>query len=127
MNGTHIIAELYECRTETAALTRVDDLQSLCLDACHMHGLEVVGHCFHQFGTSEAPAGATGVVVLAESHLAIHTWPELGSVTLDLYVCNYSRNNNARAEAAFTALVEAFAPARIQRQTLTRGLDGETG
>ena len=34
--------------------------------------------------------GVTGVVLLAESHVAIHTWPELGNVTLDIYVCNFN-------------------------------------
>jgi S-adenosylmethionine decarboxylase len=65
--------------------------------ACAEAGLEVVAAAFHQFPA----AGATGALVLAESHLAIHTWPELDAVTLDLYVCNHSQDNRAAAEAAY--------------------------
>ena len=55
--------------------------------------------------------------MLAESHLAIHTWPEDALVTLDVYVCNYRGDSSARAEALFGALQQAFAPtdARVHR------------
>ena len=53
----------------------------------------------------------TGVVVLAESHLSIHTWPEAGYVTLDVYVCNYSTNNRPKAEKLFETILTAFNPA----------------
>ena len=96
-------------------------VQRLCLAACEMAGLTVVGQVFHGFGTPEAPEGATGAVVLAESHLAVHTWPELDAVTLDLYVCNYSQNNRAAAEAAYRSLADAFQPGRIVRRDVTRG------
>ena len=52
----------------------------------------------------------TGVVVLAESHLSIHTWPESGYVTLDVYVCNYSTNNRPKAQKLFEDLQTAFNP-----------------
>ena len=63
-------------------------------------------------------------LVLAESHLAVHTWPELDAVTLDLYVCNHSRDNRAAAEAAFAALKQAFLPQHVVRRDVMRG---ETG
>ena len=59
-------------------------------------GLTIVGDSFHQF----APQGVTGTVLLAESHLAIHTWPEHGFVTVDVYVCNLATDNTAKAERA---------------------------
>jgi S-adenosylmethionine/arginine decarboxylase-like enzyme len=77
-----------------------------------------VGELFHAFGPD---AGVTGVVLLAESHLALHTWPELGAATLDVYVCNLSADNGPRAEALLAALEAAFAPARSERQRLRRG------
>ena len=70
-----------------------------------------------------APAGATGAVVLAESHLAVHTWPELDAVTFDLYVCNYSQDNRAAAEAAYRSLAAAFQPGRVVRRDVARGTD----
>jgi S-adenosylmethionine decarboxylase len=61
------------------------------------------------------------VVLLAESHLAVHTWPELGAVTLDVYVCNFSGDNSAAPHSLLEALETAFAPARVERHELVRG------
>lgn len=121
MNGLHILAELHACACDAALLHDVVPLRALCLAACREAGLMVVAEAFHGFGTAAAPAGATGAVVLAESHLAVHTWPELGGVTLDLYVCNYSQDNRAAAEAAYARLAAAFQPQRSQRRDLLRG------
>ena len=78
---------------------------------------EVVAEAFHQFPA----AGATGAIVLAAAPPAIHTWPELDAVTLDLYVCNHSRDNRAAAEAAVTALQLAFQAQRTVRRDVMRG------
>ena len=88
---------------------------------CTVPGLTPVGQIFHQFGSDAQPAGATGAVILAESHLAVHTWPELNAVTLDLYVCNFSQDNSVAARAAFNRLIAAFAPQHVQRRALERG------
>jgi len=55
----------------------------------------------------------------------VHTWPELGSVTLDVYVCNLSTDNSGRAERLVDTLEAAFAPRHRQRQRLQRGPLGE--
>jgi S-adenosylmethionine/arginine decarboxylase-like enzyme len=83
--------------------------------------LTPVGLVFHQFGSALEPAGATGAVMLAESHLAVHTWPETKAVTLDLYVCNFSQDNSSAARNACQRLIGAFAPARVVRRELERG------
>jgi len=121
MKGLHILAEFHDCACSGELLRDAAAVQDLCLAACHGAGLTVVGQVFHGFGTPEAPAGATGAVVLAESHLAVHTWPELEAVTFDLYVCNYSQDNRAAAESAYQSLAAAFRPGRIVRRDLTRG------
>lgn len=121
MQGLHILAELHDCACERTLLHEVPPLRKLCLEACAASGLTVVAEAFHAFGTAEAPSGATGAVVLAESHLAVHTWPEIGAVTLDLYVCNYSRDNRDAAEACFRHLADAFRPDRIVRRAIERG------
>ncbi len=117
MNGLHILAEFHACGGDRRLLLDSDALAALCRRACVEAGLEVVAAAFHQF----PDAGATGALVLAESHLAVHTWPELDAVTLDLYVCNHSRDNRAAAEAAFAALRLALQPQRIVRRDITRG------
>ncbi len=83
--------------------------------------LSIVGQVFHGFGTPAAPAGVTGAAVLAESHLAVHTWPELNAVTFDLYVCNYSQDNRAAAESAYRSLAAAYQPGRVVRRDVARG------
>lgn len=117
MNGLHILAEFHACEGDRRLLLDAGMLAALCRRACGTAGLLVVAEAFHQFPA----AGATGALVLAESHLAIHTWPELESVTLDLYVCNYSQDNRAAAEAAYDSLRTEFRPGRVMRRDIARG------
>jgi S-adenosylmethionine decarboxylase len=121
MNGLHILAEFHGCACDAALMLQPQALRRVCLASCAEAGLQVVGEVFHGFGTRAAPAGATGAVVLAESHLAVHTWPELDAVTLDLYVCNYSQDNRAAAEIAFAGLARAFMPRETLRRDVERG------
>src|SRR3954468_10786732 len=72
---------------------------------------------FHQFEGS----GFTGTVVLAESHLAIHTWPERQGLTLDVYVCNYSADNSGKARRLCEQLGEYFQPGEVAKHEVGRG------
>lgn len=117
MHGIHLTAELHECGA-TSLLVEPAALRALCLGAVAEAGLTPVGELFHHFGPG---GGITGIVLLAESHLAVHTWPELAAVTLDVYVCNLSADNSGRAERLVEALEAAFVPRRRQRQRLQRG------
>jgi spermidine synthase/S-adenosylmethionine decarboxylase len=122
MNGLHLIADLHDCRCPPGLLLDAPRLEAYCVDACQRHGLTVVGRLFHAFADAAgAPAGVTGTVVLAESHLAVHTWPEIGSVTLDIYVCNFSGDNSPRAHALFDEVIANFAPQRQDRTEVARG------
>src|SRR5574343_248081 len=122
MNGLHLIADLHDCHCTRAWLLDAADLETYCVDACQRHGLTVVGRLFHAFqDASEQAAGVTGTVVLAESHLAIHTWPELGAVTLDIYVCNFSGDNSGRALALFAEVIGRFAPDIVEKKEVARG------
>jgi S-adenosylmethionine decarboxylase proenzyme len=123
MNGLHLTADLSGCAPGQALMTDPDALRRLCVEDVARAGLGAVAELFHRFtpAPGEQQSGITGVVLLAESHLAIHTWPELGAVTLDVYVCNLSENNAAKAEALLASLCKAFAPGRADVQRLTRG------
>jgi S-adenosylmethionine decarboxylase len=118
MDGLQLTGDLQGCDPLCAAMTDAAALRSLCLHAVAASGLQPVGELFHRFA---AGGGITGVVLLAESHLAVHTWPELSAVTLDVYVCNFGGDNSARAHALLASLVDAFAPRSVQRQALQRG------
>ncbi|KQU78265.1 MULTISPECIES: adenosylmethionine decarboxylase [unclassified Rhizobacter] len=120
MQGLHLTADLRGCATGNPAMTDPDALRRCCLAAVAAAALRPVGELFHRF---PAPGGVTGVVLLAESHLAVHTWPELDAVTLDVYVCNLGADNSARAQALLDALLGVFEPARVQRQSLLRGVE----
>ncbi|GAB3259647.1 S-adenosylmethionine decarboxylase family protein [Chitinimonas naiadis] len=122
MNGLHLTADLYDCQNATL-LTDQPALAALCEAQVRAVGLTAVSDCWHAFPAGpDGPGGMTGVVLLAESHLALHTWPERLGVTLDVYVCNFGADNSERAEALLLGLMEAFAPAKYQRQSLQRGL-----
>jgi len=122
MHGLHLTADLLDCRCADALLTDTAALASVCRTETLAAGLTVVSELFHRFpAPDDAPAGITGVLLLAESHLAVHTWPELRGVTLDAYVCNYSADNSARAEALIEALLRHFQPQRLCRNRLQRG------
>lgn len=124
MQGLHLTADLHGCDPRGAAMTDTEALRRLCLASVRNSGLAPVGELFHRFAVapgSTDPSGITGVVLLAESHLAVHTWPELGAVTLDVYVCNFGADNSARAHVLLDALLAAFAPAHVERHALARG------
>ena len=130
MDGLHLTADLHGCRADPALMCEPEALRSLCLAAVDDTGRRPVGELFHRFpgprtvSGGVSPGGVTGVVLLAESHLAVHTWPERGAVTLDVYVCNFGADNSDRAAALMDRLVGAFQAAEAQRQQLRRGRPG---
>lgn len=103
--GLHLMGDLRGCTCLREIMCDRETLLQASLGLVERSGLNAVGHCFHQFGEG---GGVTGVVVLAESHLSVHTWPENGFATLDVYVCNYSGDNRAKAEQLFAGLCSLF-------------------
>ena len=118
MNGIHLLGEWFEC-AETQAFNDAATLRALCLALTERAGLAAVGDRFHQFD----PGGVTGTVLLAESHLAIHTWPEERFATIDVFVCNFQHDNTAKATLLLDLLREALAPGRVQEQAIRRSTD----
>lgn len=121
MQGLHLIGDLYGCRCDGKFLHDRSLLRTQCIRFCKEAGLGVVGDFFYQFGE----AGVTGTVLLAESHLAIHTWPETLSVTLDVYVCNYSQDNSAKATKVFDRLCALLNPEEVIPNHVMRGKTDE--
>ncbi|MDI4632129.1 adenosylmethionine decarboxylase [Pelomonas sp. V22] len=123
MQGLHLTADLSGCNPTQSLMTDCAALRALCVEAVAEAGLGAVAELFHRFepAPGESQSGITGVVLLAESHLAIHTWPERGGVTLDVYVCNLGQDNSTKAERLMTSLCAAFAPGATKRQALQRG------
>ena len=122
MQGLHIIADLYNC-PKGDYLTSAATLRALCVRACKAADLTVLGEHFYQFNSFDQiqAGGATGAVVLAESHLAIHTWPERDGATLDIYVCNVTADNSTRAENLYATMIAALQPADVLVKRVWRG------
>jgi S-adenosylmethionine decarboxylase len=122
MQGLHLTADLRGCRCAAAWLLDATLLGVACRDAVQAAGLQAVGELFHSFpATAQGPGGVTATILLAESHLCVHTWPEQHGVTLDVYVCNFGADHSAKAQLLLDTLVGLFAPAQVQRQSLQRG------
>ncbi len=105
--GHHVLVEMYRCDNEF--LNDPKYLEKILSEAAYLAGATIVNQVFHRFN----PHGVSGVVVISESHLTIHTWPEYGYASLDLYTCgnqidshkalNYIRN---KIGAQHTSTVE---------------------
>ncbi|MCS6944109.1 MAG: polyamine aminopropyltransferase [Sutterellaceae bacterium] len=122
MQGLHLTGDLFDCGCSQAFLTDLTTLSKLCREATLEAGLTVVDEKYHVFPEYNGqPGGITGAVLLAESHLAVHTWPERRGVTLDVYVCNFTADNSGKAQQLFDALLVAFRPRRQVVNRIVRG------
>jgi S-adenosylmethionine decarboxylase len=90
--GRHLLVELQECNKEV--LDNLGFLRKTMLDAAIACGAVVLGDSFHRF----SPQGVSGVVVIAESHLSVHTWPEYGYAAVDIFTCGTTVEPRRAAE-----------------------------
>jgi len=122
MQGLHLTADLHQCRCEPRWLTDAALLGQHCVQAVGAAGLQAVAQLFHTFPpTARGPSGVTATVLLAESHMCVHTWPEQLAVTLDVYVCNFGGDHSAKAQALMAALLALFEPGHVERKSVVRG------
>jgi S-adenosylmethionine decarboxylase len=125
MQGLHLTADLYKCRCQDAWLTNARQLCEWCVQAAQDAGLQPIDQVFHAVpGSGPRPAGVTAAVLLAQSHLCLHTWTEQRGVTLDIYVGIAQGDPAAQARELMTALIERFQPEWTEQRSLDRG-DGE--
>ena len=103
--------EIYDCPSHY--LDDTDEIRRLLLHAARAAGATVIDSMFHRF----APQGVSGVVVIAESHLAIHTWPELGCAALDVFSCS----PNIDLEKIGEHLARELRARRIDARVVERG------
>ncbi|WLR50178.1 adenosylmethionine decarboxylase [Bacillus tianshenii] len=96
--GRHVIAELWDCNTDK--LNDMDLIERIFVDAALKAGAEVREVAFHKF----APHGVSGVVIISESHLTIHSFPEHGYASIDVYTCGDRIDPNVAADYIAEAL-----------------------
>jgi len=107
--GAHLIIDLYEAEG-LDDIDRIDKAMRKCVEVAGATLLHIHLHPFEPNG------GISGVAVLAESHISIHSWPERGYAALDVFMCG-----DARPELCVDVLREAFSPRRIAVEELLRG------
>lgn len=110
-DGQHLIADLHSC---AAALDDVARIERALRAAVVAGGATIIDLRLHHFGPGQ---GVTGVALLAESHISIHTWPEHDYAALDFFLCGARHD----LDAALTAVVAELSPNRVERQTIKRG------
>ncbi len=110
--GIHYIIELYGCNPEI--LDNIEKIEETLNYSADIAGATIINSKFHKF----SPQGVSGVVVIAESHLSIHTWPELGYAALDLYTCNLKMD----IDKALEHIKETFSPQEMDVKYLVRGI-----
>ncbi|NYZ76865.1 adenosylmethionine decarboxylase [Candidatus Micrarchaeota archaeon] len=117
MGGLHIISDLFGCKNKVFMCDK-DAMETRIVELVNRTGLTIVGTYFHQFGGGN---GVTGVVVLAESHISVHTWPEKdGFVNMDVFVCNVVNDNTKKAKAINEGIKKMFAPKKSETQNVIR-------
>ncbi|MES2187511.1 MAG: S-adenosylmethionine decarboxylase [Pseudomonadota bacterium] len=127
MQGLHLTADLHGCRCGDHWLTDAEGLADACEARVRAAGLRVVGRLAHTFPAAHGPGGVTAALLLAESHLCVHTWPERRAATLDVYVCNFGADHSAAAHTLLDGLVGLFDPEHTERHVLERGQGAPSG
>lgn len=109
--GIHLLADLHG--VDPALLIASGDIDALLRSAALAAGARILHSHFHSFGPA---MGVTGVLLLAESHISIHTWPEYGFAAADIFMCG-----DAQPRLALDIIERALAPASSKVQTIARG------
>ena len=109
--GTHLLADFYGVAADK--LTDSEHIDTLLRAGAAAAGARILHSHFHSFGEA---LGVTGVVLLAESHISIHTWPEYGFAAADIFMCG-----EAQPRLALEVIEQALGPVSSIVQTITRG------
>ncbi|NLL19442.1 MAG: S-adenosylmethionine decarboxylase proenzyme [Clostridia bacterium] len=109
--GRHVLAEIYGCDFDI--LNDLKKVEEIMVNAALEAGAEVREFVFHKF----SPQGISGVVVISESHLAIHTWPELGYAAVDVFTCG----DRVNPWDACKFLTEQFNAQHVDAKEVERG------
>lgn len=109
--GRHLLADLIDCVGGLDDLALVDRALR---DGVAAAGATLIDIRLHHFGPGQ---GVTGVALLSESHISIHTWPEHGYGALDFFLCGAAND----IEAALSAVAAHFRPSHIIRHMHQRG------
>jgi S-adenosylmethionine decarboxylase len=108
--GRHLTADLWRC---AELPDEIEPLETIMLNACHVAGATIIGVTSHKF----EPQGVTVLVLLAESHISIHSWPEFNYAAIDIFTCG----KEMQPQAAVDYLVDRLKPEKVEAHKLIRG------
>ncbi|MEW6584623.1 MAG: adenosylmethionine decarboxylase [Nitrospirota bacterium] len=114
--GTHLLIELRECNHEI--LKSLEKVRNALVSAAREAKATIVDISFHEFN----PFGISGVVVIAESHLTIHTWPEYNYAAVDIFTCG----DTIKPEVAASYLIQQFESKNPSIVEMKRGILSHT-
>lgn len=115
--GVHLVADLRG--VSASKISKLPLMKEIMESAVKSGGLTKIRSHYHQF----SPTGVSGVILLAESHLSFHTWPEYGFVALDIFTCGPTEN----AEAAFEYIIDKLSPVSVEYKKIERGAEFPRG
>lgn len=110
--GRHVIAELWQCNVNK--LNNIDILEQIFVEAALKSGAEIREVTFHKF----APIGISGVVIISESHLTVHSFPEHGYASIDVYTCG----NMIDPHKAVQYIITMLEANRVEKLEIPRGV-----
>jgi len=113
--GKHIIAEFYDC--DSAVIDDISLIESIMTDSAKISGATIIKPFFHRF----SPQGVSGIIVISESHFAIHTWPEHGYAAVDIFSCS-----DFNYKESLRHIRDRFRSGRYLINCISRGLPGTT-
>jgi S-adenosylmethionine decarboxylase proenzyme len=116
LEGTHIIVDLHECK-HIEKLLDLNDFEDFFKKKIIEQNLTIIDIALKSFGEN---AGYTGCIVLGESHLIVHTWPEFNKVQGDIFVCNVSKDNSKTCENLANEMIKYFGSLKFTLQRLKR-------
>ncbi len=113
--GIEIIGDLKGIDKEFLTHMNSDEIQAEISRLISHYGFNELGNYYHSF-----EPGLTAAVALAESHVTFHTWPEFGYVSLNVFTCNYTKDNDNNAKALFDDIASLFRAENIDKQIILR-------
>jgi len=116
-HGLHIVADLYGCDFSFFTNKNKKDIKKEFSEIILRNKLRELGNFYYFFSGKDS---FTAVIALAESHLSIHTWPEDGYISLDVFVCNYYSDKKKYARSIFNNIVSIFSPKKIIKKEIIR-------
>jgi len=114
--GLQILADFLDCTGSVSDLSNLKTLKKRVSGIIKRSGFTIVGNCHHEF----FKGGSSLVFLVSESHVAVHTWPEYNSLNIDIFFCNYNKDNTKKAQKALKMFRDLYEPKKVNKKSIKR-------